>query len=55
MKSYLVSEMCRSVGIKTGGALVESRLFQGRGGAGGGGLHFTPKFVISRKSMTLGS
>ena len=55
MKSYLVSEMCRSVGIKTGGAHVESRLFQGRGGAGGGGLHFTPKFVISRKSMTLGS
>ena len=55
MKSYLVCKNVESCENKTGGALVYMRLFQGRGGAGGGGLHFTPKFIISEKSMTIGS
>jgi len=30
-------------------------LYLAGGGAGGGGLHFTPIFIIPEKSMTLGS
>jgi len=39
--------MWKYIKKKQGGALVVIDFYLGRGAPGGGGLHFTPKFIIT--------